>query len=133
MKAGLALCCCAMLLFGCSQRYGIRVLNRSTNDLALLNISWDGHEVMFPPVASASASYGDAYGAPSPDVAVYPRVRMPNKQVLISYLTPGPVTNSIPVLLSKEVFQAVRQSHGNFMFVVNADGTITSTTSSEPK
>jgi len=56
---------------------------------------------------------------------------MPKRGVLISYLTPGPVTNSVRVVLSKEVLEAVRQSHSNFMFVVNADGTITSTVSAE--
>jgi len=133
MKAAGVLSLCAFLFCGCSQRYGIRVVNRSTNDLILLTISWDGHEVMFPPVASASASYGGMYGAPSPDVALYPRARMPKKHVLISYLAPGPVTNSVRVVLRKEVLEAVRQLHSNFLFVVNTDGTITSAVSAEPK
>ena len=88
---------------------------------------------MFPPVASASASYGDSYGAPSSDVVVYPRVRMPTRDVLISYLTLGHVTNSVRVVLSKEVLEAVQQSHSNLMFVVNTDATITSAVWTEPK
>ena len=118
-----------------SERYGIRVLNRSTNDLNLLTISWDGGEVVFSPVASASANYGDMYGAPSADVAVYPHARMPKKSVLFVYVIPGspPVTNSVRVVVSKEVSAAVRESHGNFMFIVNADSTISSALSPESK
>ena len=97
----------------------------------MLTISWESGEVCFPPVGSASAAYSEAYGAALPDVAIYPHVRMPKRNVLISYLTPGPVTNSVRVVLSTEVLQAVRQSHSNFIFVVKADGTITSTVSAE--
>ena len=133
MKTAFALCLCAALLSGCTQRYGIRVVNRSTNDLSMLAITWDGCEVMFPPVASASASHGDSYGAPSPDVAVYPGVGMPKRDVLISYLTAGPVTNRVRVVLSKEVLDSVRLLHSNFMFVVNANASITSSVSAEAK
>jgi hypothetical protein len=58
---------------------------------------------------------------------------MPTREVLISYLTSGPVTNSVRVVLSKEVLEAVRQSHSDFLFVVNTDATITSAVSVEPK
>jgi hypothetical protein len=116
------------------RRYGIRVLNQSTNDLNLLNISWDGSAVAFPAVASAAASYSDCYGCADRDVTLYPRARMPTKDVLISYLVPGAptVTNSLRVELAEDILKAVQKSHGNFMFVVNADGTITSTRSAEP-
>jgi hypothetical protein len=134
MKTAFVICLCALLL-GCSQRqqYGIRVLNRSTNDLSLFTVSWDGAEVIVPCVASVSASYGQAYGAPSSDVTVYPRAPRPTTKVLISYLTPGPVTNTSWVVLSKGVLQAVRDGHSNFMFMVNRDATITSAVSAEPK
>ena len=97
----------------------------------MLRLSWDSGEVMFPLVASASASYRDAYGAPSPDVTVYPGVPMPTGEVLIRYLMFGPVTNTVRVMLPEDVSKAVRESRSNFMFVVNTDATITATVSAE--
>lgn len=136
VKTAFALCLCPTLISGCSQRYGFRVLNQSTNDLGLLTISWGGNEVGFPAVARANASYGDCYGCPGSDVAMYPRVRMPTKDLVISWLTPGPVravTNRVRVELSKDVLEAVRRSHSNFLLVVNADGTISLGVSAEPR
>ena len=128
MKAAISFAICALVLFGCSQRYGIRVLNRSTNELGLLAMSWDGAEVAFPPVASVSADYSGAYGAPSTDLTLYPRSCMPTKNVLVSYLTVGgsvTVTNSVRIVIPDQVLEAVRHSHSNFMFVVNTDNSIT--------
>ena len=135
MKSVFALCLCLMLLAGCSQQYEIRIVNRSTNDLNMLYITWGNNEVMFPPIASVSAYNGEAYGAPASDVGVYPSCRMPTSDVLIHYLIPGarPVTNSVRVVLPKEVVEAVQESHSNFMFIVNADGTITPTVSAQPR
>ena len=134
MKTVYALCLCVALFSGCSQRYGIKVVNRSTNEIVMLKISWPGGEVnVLEGLASASASRNGMYGGPSADVTVYPHVRTPTKEVLISYLLCHPphgfVTNSVRAVIPKDVSEAVRQTQGNFMFVINANGTITSTVS----
>jgi hypothetical protein len=127
MKAAILLAVCVGVLFGCSQQYGIRVLNRSTNELGLLTMSWDGTEVAFPPLASALADYKGAYGAPSEELTLYPRTGMPTREVLVSYLTPGAtaaVTNSFWMVIPKQALEAVRHSGSNFLFVVNTDNSI---------
>jgi hypothetical protein len=143
MRTAFATFCCAALLCGCGRPppYGLRVLNRSTNDLALLHISSDAGDVWFPPIASAASSYEGMYGAPSPDITIWPRshmlwvdqpARMPSKDVVVSFLTPssvGPVTNRVRVVLSSADREAVRGSHGSFVFTVNADRTIATSVS----
>ena len=124
----LALALFALVLCGCSQRYGVRVLNRSTNDLSLLTMYWDGKEVAFPPVASTSADWSGTYGGPSADLTLYPRIRMPTGEVLVSYLTPGAtaaVTNNVRISIPQGVMEAVRHRGSNLIFVVSMDNSIT--------
>lgn len=121
----------------------MRVLNRSTNELVLLHMSWNGEDVWFPPIASAASSYAGMYGAPSADCTVYPNrhvlgvfeipARMPSKDVLISYVTSGPTTNRVLVAIPNADRKAVRRSYGNFVFVVNGNGTVSTTVSSQPR
>ena len=129
----------AVFLFGCSERHGFRVVNESTNILNLFTISWERGEVRFPGITGGHPppdySRGVPYGDFGRDISMFPSVHMPTKSVLVTYLIPGlpPVTNTLSIVLSEKVLKTVRHSHSNFLFVVNADGTITSSVSPDPQ
>jgi len=61
---------------------------------------------------------------------------MPTKSVLFSYRTlvgSDRLTNSVRIELSKAAISAVRQSRSNFLFIVNADATVTLAVPDEPE
>jgi len=126
---------CAGLVVGCSQRYGIRILNQSTNSLCLVTLSWGGSEVLLPAVGTALADHTGVYGMPYPDMTFWPRTRMPTKDVVFSYLTWAggvPLTNSVRIAIPRQVLEEVRHSRSNFMFVVNMDTSVTLGVSPDP-
>src|SRR3954469_20193439 len=100
-----------------------------------MHVSWEGADVWFPTIASPARPWADAYGAPDSDVAIFPHryllriidlpARIPKKDVLISYVTRGPVSNCARVLIPKADRQGLRRPNGILLFVVHNDGTIT--------
>lgn len=105
----------------------MRVLNRSTNNISQLTMTWERGYLSFPPMAPYKAQFPGAFGAPHWDTTIFLRSRIPEGQVIITYLTPGLITNRVVVPLAASDVDAVRFSRSNFMFVVNSDRSITST------
>jgi hypothetical protein len=122
-----------VFLSGCSRQYEIKVVNQGTNNLVLLTMTWDGNEVPVSMILVPKEESRQFMGGwEISDRTVIPQCRMPTNAVVFHYLTAGS-TNDVRVEIPKEVVAAMQESHSNFLFIFNTNGTITPTLSAQSK